>query len=194
MIFSQQVPHIPLIQPSGRMSAMLSTAGPFTLVIADDDEVSFSAATRLAHDLDVYHKLDATILHASEANRQRASGLLGDGNVVVIGGSGNTFLTTLLREKRTPFELNDGRLSVRGRAVKETSSAVFLHPHPTSSSGLTLFMFSETEAGLERALRLFPLRTGLAVPDWIVVGEHADSMGMGGVEAAGYVLDPAVIP
>ena len=48
-------------------------------------------------------------------------------------------------------------------------------------------MFSESEAGLERALRLFPLRTGLAVPDWIVVGEGADSMGMGGVEAAGYV-------
>lgn len=48
-----------------------------------------------------------------------------------------------------------------------------------------LFICGTDEAGLERALRLFPFRTGVTVPDWLFVGEEADQLGAAGVVGAG---------
>ena len=48
-----------------------------------------------------------------------------------------------------------------------------------------LFIVHNDKDGLERALRLFPIRTGVAVPDWIVVGGKMDNFGAGGVKGAG---------
>lgn len=50
-----------------------------------------------------------------------------------------------------------------------------------------VFLLYNSVSSLERALRLFPYRTGVAVPDWLVAGEKMDSIGAGGIEAAGYV-------
>lgn len=51
-----------------------------------------------------------------------------------------------------------------------------------------VFIQSTDTAGLERAFRLFPIRTGIAVPDWVVIGSHADRIGAAGILGAGYVL------
>ncbi|CAG8719794.1 5679_t:CDS:2 [Acaulospora colombiana] len=42
------------------------------------------------------------------------------------------------------------------------------------------------EDGLERIFRLFPLRTGIMIPEWIVTGPKADLLGAGGLLGAGY--------
>jgi hypothetical protein len=41
------------------------------------------------------------------------------------------------------------------------------------------------DSGLEKVLRLFPIRTGVTVPDWVVIGPQADAMGAAGVVGAG---------
>ena len=51
--------------------------------------------------------------------------------------------------------------------------------------------------GLERAAKLFPYRTGVGQPDWVVVGLKMGVYGMEGVEAMGYYnnlwdIEPAV--
>jgi len=48
-----------------------------------------------------------------------------------------------------------------------------------------MFIIYNDEAGLERSLRLFPFRTGVAVPDWVVLGEGMELLGAAGLEAAG---------
>lgn len=48
-----------------------------------------------------------------------------------------------------------------------------------------LFFLYNDISGLERAARLFPFRTGVAAPDWVVLDERADSFGAAGVVAAG---------
>ena len=48
-----------------------------------------------------------------------------------------------------------------------------------------LLIQSTDDSGLERAAKLFPIRTGVAVPDWIVVGPTADKVGAAGVVSAG---------
>ena len=50
-----------------------------------------------------------------------------------------------------------------------------------------LFVIHNDKNGLERASRLFPIRTGVAVPDWIIVGDKMDNFGAGGVKGAGWV-------
>ncbi len=62
---------------------------------------------------------------------------------------------------------------------------VFTYPHPSLDDSIMLFLLYNDASGLERALRLFPFRTGVAAPDWVVLDERADSFGAAGVVAAG---------
>lgn len=172
------------------MSNILLSAGPIHVVISSKEHPSsLSAATRLAHALNVYHKLDVSILDAAEALSSLERGSLGESNMIILGDSSNALLAHILKMQQTPFRLGEQGLSLNGRKFAEGTSAVFLHPHPTSAAALVLVMYADSEAGMERALRLFPLRTGLTIPDWIVVNEQADSRGAGGVQAAGLVDD-----
>lgn len=54
-----------------------------------------------------------------------------------------------------------------------------------STSNVVLFLQSTDPEGLERVLRLFPIRTGITVPDWLVIDGKADRIGAAGVEGAG---------
>jgi hypothetical protein len=49
-----------------------------------------------------------------------------------------------------------------------------------------LFIIANDQSGLERAARLFPTRTGLALADWLVIGERTDKQGASGIQNAGY--------
>jgi hypothetical protein len=62
---------------------------------------------------------------------------------------------------------------------------LFLHEHPTLVGGRMVFVQSTDHSGLEKALRLFPIRTGITIPDWIIVGPQADEIGAAGVLGAG---------
>jgi hypothetical protein len=64
---------------------------------------------------------------------------------------------------------------------------MFTHPHESSPSSRMLFIIANDQSGLERAVRLFPTRTGLALADWMVIGKQADKRGAAGIEKAGYV-------
>jgi hypothetical protein len=48
-----------------------------------------------------------------------------------------------------------------------------------------MFMSATSPDGFDRIMRLFPLRTGVSVPEWIVVGRDADTKGAGGILGAG---------
>lgn len=78
--------HAADIQPSGRLSLVLSSKGPLLFVIPDEDDPSLSHALRLAHDLDTFHKLDAEILTDTEANSLLEGRSLGPSNIVIFDG------------------------------------------------------------------------------------------------------------
>ncbi|TCD68231.1 hypothetical protein EIP91_011300 [Steccherinum ochraceum] len=169
---------------TGRLLNILSSSTPIAIVIPDEPTVSENlAARRLAHDLDLYHKLDAYILHASEATSNDSN--FSEGHLIVLGGKSNAFGAALLKTEKTAFSLHKEQLKLRGQAIDKQAAALFLHPHPANSSSLVLFMYSDSETGLERASRLFPIRTGITVPDWVIVGNEADVKGAGGVIGAG---------
>jgi hypothetical protein len=51
-----------------------------------------------------------------------------------------------------------------------------------------LFMISSDMLGLERLARLFPIRTGVTVPSWVVLNGDSDHIGAAGIRGAGYAV------
>lgn len=181
-----------LVQITGRMSLILNSRAPLLFIVSDKaDTHALQAALRLAHSLNVYHKLDANIVAADEVPHIPPEAL-SNASIVAIGGAENSFLKDKLERGQTPFTLRGASLYLHGRPVDDDAAAIFLHPHPTSRTSLMAVIYHTNADGLERALRLFPIRTGVAVPDWVIVGPGADSMGTGGVIGAGYGHLPSI--
>ncbi|KAG7092176.1 hypothetical protein E1B28_008545 [Marasmius oreades] len=165
------------LQRSGRVQTILSSDhAPLVFVVPhSDNERELSVALRTVHDLHIYHRLDAEILRDTEVAPN-----IGFGNLVVIGNrAAATLRATFSQEEGFSMKPAPGSLEGPGLGL------VFLHPHPTNKDGKMLLMQSTDDSGLERAARLFPIRTGVAVPDWVIVGPEADKIGAAGVVSAG---------
>lgn len=90
--------------------------------------------------------------------------------------------------------------SLLARAIKFRYAAIFwayctcagllfLHPHPSSTKRISLFLWGADSSGLERAARLIlPMRTGITLPEFILTGKNSDTFGVGGLRAAGWAI------
>ena len=187
----------PDIQASGRLSLILSSRTPLLFVIPDEDDLALSYALRLAHDLDTFHKLDAEVLTDAEACGLLESESLGSSNMVILDGPKKTsFGRRLLKGPNHPLfpprvcrsrvkSNGTGLLGSTDRRLISTTAAIFLHRHPTHPDAATLFLRADDEIGMENVLRLFPIRTGVFGPDWMVVGSETAMLGAAGITGAG---------
>ncbi|KAF9228756.1 alpha/beta-hydrolase [Gyrodon lividus] len=178
----------PTWKPSQRLQAILSTHAPLTLLVptlAPSPELS--AALRIAHALQLFHSLDTQIVSVREV--AEAGGDVGSGNLVVIGCAEESLVQGWLERMRSIWTYRDGAWRIDERKFERPSSAIlFLQQHPYNLRAISLFLQSTDTSGLERAVRLFPIRTGVLSPDWLVVDGRADKIGAAAVEGAGYVL------
>ncbi|KAI0781232.1 hypothetical protein BD413DRAFT_600635 [Trametes elegans] len=183
MLFSEDATAV--VPRTGRLANILLSNEPLIIVVpTKQPSRELSAALRIAHNLDVYHKLDAEIIDDKEASERLSEASQETGNAIFLGLG--AFAKSVLAQGKTAFGVQDDDLALRGRRLNEPSTAaLFLHPHPSREESLLLFLHGADAEGLERGLRLFPIRTGVTVPDWIVVGSQADARGSGGVEGAG---------
>jgi hypothetical protein len=87
------------MQSSGRMQNILTSSGPLIIVVPFNyHHREMSAALRLAHDLNLYHRLDSSIILSSEAVTASAE-TLNQGNVVAIGNDASL----VLRQRGGPW-------------------------------------------------------------------------------------------
>lgn len=170
-------------QPLGRAEAILSADGIIDIVIPSlHRSFELSVALRIAHNLRTYHLLDARILSAHEAENGLACG----GNMVVIGCADSLLVKDLLRRSQSEWSHEGGAWVLNDKKFDNpTSGLLFLVKRTSIITNTALFLQSSDPGGLERALRLFPIRTGVLVPDWLVVDGRADRIGAGGAEGAG---------
>ncbi|KAF9475666.1 hypothetical protein BDN70DRAFT_996247 [Pholiota conissans] len=172
-------------QPPGRIQSILSTSGPMTIIVSSQlftDELS--VAQRLAHVLHLYHKIDSEIVPENAL----ACGSWPSGNVVFISRPSSLLAEKILAKNLTSVGITDNIIHIGWRQFNKSEHAVlFTHPHPMQeeSESFILFIMYNEISGLERATRLFPFRTGVAVPDWVVVDTSMDTFGAGGIQAAG---------
>jgi len=176
-----------IMHPPSRIQAILTSIAPITLLVANEMIAeNLSVALRIAHDLHLYHKLDSEIITESVALRRSQHRTWPAGNVVFIGTASSQFAKLVLQEGKTSFHIVDSYIFFNHRRFNKFGEAVlFTHPHPAGGQGSMLFIIHNDKNGLERASRLFPIRTGVAVPDWIIVGDKMDNFGAGGVKGAG---------
>jgi hypothetical protein len=95
-----------VIQPPSRLQQILSSCGPIVFIVpdvADSPGRELSVALRIAHDMNVHHRLDAEIVLESEALPLLAAGPWSNGNIVYIGKPSSTFVRSVLAEKKTSF-------------------------------------------------------------------------------------------
>lgn len=170
-------------QPYGRAQAILSADGIIDIVIPSLHHSSeLSVALRIIHNLRTYHLLDARIFSAHEVE----DGLAYGGNMVVIGCADSLLVKDLLRSSQCEWSHEGGTWVLNDKKFDNpTSGLLFLVKRTSNAASTVLFLQSSDPRGLERALRLFPIRTGVLVPDWLVVNERADRIGAGGAEGAG---------
>ncbi|KAJ1303698.1 hypothetical protein OPQ81_008123 [Rhizoctonia solani] len=160
---------------SGPLSRILTTARPITLVIPVEHAEYYEAiALRIAHNLYTYLKLDCIILRDFEVEGSVLEGR----SVVVIGGSHNQYGMAV---RSGPLRVSfDGSISVGGEKYSGVGiGALSLHKSH-------LYMDASDFSGYERILRMFPLRTGVPGPEWMIIGPDCDAKGYGGVLAAGF--------
>ncbi|KAJ7684731.1 hypothetical protein DFH06DRAFT_1277353 [Mycena polygramma] len=175
------------VQASARAQSFLSTTAPFRLVVLDDSRrPDLSLALRIAHDLNAYHRLDAEVIPSYKHFQERLSKNTVAGNILIIGNTVSPSLANMLESPKTPFHSENGLLTLKDTLLDEPGLGVlFLHPHPHDVDSKMLFLLSTDASGLERAGRLFPIRTGVTVPDWLITSGRADHTGAGGVLGAG---------
>lgn len=162
----------------------------------------------MARVLSLYHKLDANITDEEAALTWKDSSSWPCGNVVFVGTPSSRFAQEVLKGKEADVRIANSipyigtrkfNKSGQGGGYYSTHAAIqylkkthmhdiallFTHPHPVEQEALMMFMLYNDQAGLERALRLFPFRTGVPAPDWLVAGERMDKFAAGGIEGAG---------
>lgn len=94
------------------MQSLLASIGPLVLVVPHDDPRSheMSVALRIAHDLNTYHKFDASIVTNIDID------VLNLGNIVVIGNGAASRVLEMDQFKETsPFVISGSQISIRGQ-------------------------------------------------------------------------------
>ncbi|KAK4687850.1 hypothetical protein P7C73_g2265, partial [Tremellales sp. Uapishka_1] len=172
----------------GPMIRLLSSSTPFTFIVGSNP-LHRSIASRMVNDLYLYHRIDAEITSDLKGLQSIVDGTMLRGAVVAIGGPWeNKYTEWMVAQKRIPVEFpTKGVMTIGDRLVYEGGTGIMsLHPHPTSPTSLSALIVGLDDEGLESTARLFPLRTGVPVPDWVVVGPRATWRGAGGFIGAGF--------
>lgn len=171
-------------QPRQRLQAILSSPAPLTLLVPSlAPSPELCAALRIAYTLRLFHAIDAQVTAVHELTSLAD---FDEGNLVVICCARERLIQAWLEQVGSAWKFDNDAWCFGGRRFVRPSSAIlFLQPHPTNAAATSLFLQYTDLDGLERAVRLFPIRTGVLSPDWIVVNGRADKFGAAGVEGAG---------
>ena len=169
----------------------MDTPGPLTIVIGTQlraKDLHFERiAKNVAQNLYLYFGAEVDIRFDYEVED-----VLLSGNVISLGMEDeNTYVQNIRSHLKIPFPLQANKQAIyindttknhiyRG----EGSGAIYLHP--LARSRVLIIICGTDQLGLEKAAKLFPYRTGVGQPDWIVVGSKIGVQGMQGVEAMGY--------
>uniref|UniRef100_D8PW24 Peptidase S9 prolyl oligopeptidase catalytic domain-containing protein n=1 Tax=Schizophyllum commune (strain H4-8 / FGSC 9210) TaxID=578458 RepID=D8PW24_SCHCM len=167
-----------------RAQSILSTAhGPIKVSVPSlaPDSPELSLALRIVHDLDTYHKLDAEIIEGRPNDR---SSLV----AIQVGKPSDAYCRLLEDDSAVLLPRADG-VCFRGkkehRVHKPGTGVIALDPNVVDGR-TKIYLYAADVAGLERLGRLFPIRTGVKVPGWMVVGPEMDTKSSGGILGAGF--------
>ena len=174
-------------QQWGSLGAYLSTKGPFNIYFPQESATSpyyAEVASDISRNLFQYFAAD------SEISSNLFSPNTTVGNSIFIGFPEDlgVSLSNIGREfpiskSKAAVFLRDALGYRRRYQIEPGMGLIYLYPLP--KGGLGIVIWGADEVGLRSAARLFPLRTGVGQPDFVLLGREAGWSGVGGVRAMG---------
>ncbi|KAK6341052.1 hypothetical protein TWF696_009361 [Orbilia brochopaga] len=173
----------------GGLQAILNSRGSIKIKPQCDGELSlecYNKAMEISQNLFQYYSADTELLSSTE--RQEHDG---NGNMVVIGRFNRSYLPDALQASFPVSQAEDGTITFR-LATGETTiysnqpglGLILLFPLP-GTERVGIWIWGSDEDGLRRAARLFPIRTGVSQPDFILLGPDSGWKGAAGALALG---------
>ncbi|KAG9062426.1 hypothetical protein KI688_005341 [Linnemannia hyalina] len=150
-------------------------------------------AKLVAHDIYQYGRGDVEVLTDNEfldKYGEVTSGMKEEGervNLVLIGaGHQNSATRLVLGGSEVTIDTEEGTVSIHptNQDFHQPGTGLLMI-RPSGPSNLAMVIAGLDPQGLETAARLFPKRTGMLVPDWIITGPEMAWKGAGGILAAG---------
>lgn len=183
----------------------MDTPGRLTIVIGTQSpgyRTHFHRiASNIAQNLYIYFGAEVDMRFDYEAENT-----IFEGNVICLGMEDeNSYVQEAIARSdltahRFPIHTKSGTITINDTSSVYTYrgdgfGAIYLYP--LEMSRLLMIICGTDEKGLEMAAKLFPYRTGVGQPDWVVIGPKMGVQGMEGVEAMGYYsnlwdIEPAV--
>ncbi|CAG8489151.1 15329_t:CDS:10 [Acaulospora morrowiae] len=145
-------------------------------------------AQEIAHSWYLYGRGDSEIFYDEEIliEGNKIGGRM-RGNLVLLGGPLENHITHLLLKERNSEVIfdKDGSFSLKHAKFSDPGIGI-LFLHPFKRSQLALIIAGTDVKGLDQVSKLFPKRTGVPVPDWIITGPEVAWKGIGGILGAGF--------
>ena len=114
-------------RPPGRIQSILSSPGPVTIITSGQSNGNDHwAALRLAHVLQLYHRLDSEIIAEDEAHTRTASDSWRNGNIIFIGPPRSPFAKGILGQRRTSVRTIDATIHIGTRKFQKPGQGSFV--------------------------------------------------------------------
>ncbi|CAI2175803.1 10972_t:CDS:10 [Funneliformis geosporum] len=178
----------------GPAHLILESKFPLLLVVGTISSKAFTSkfmniAQEISHSWFLYGNGNAIIIHDTDLcdDHKFICNEYVKGNMVLLGNIFENKVTELIMNERISevkfykdgsFQLNYKKFSDPGTGI------LFLHPYKFSQ--LSLIISGTDLSGLDQITKLFPKRTGVPIPDWIITGSETKWKGVGGLLGAGF--------
>ncbi|KAF3941239.1 hypothetical protein ABW19_dt0207500 [Dactylella cylindrospora] len=172
----------------GGLQAILNSKGLFTIVYQNSASLRSEyqhKALEISRNLFQYYSADTRILPTGEYQTGTK------GNLVLIGHLDKSYFPEELRTRFPISQSENGDIMFRLRGGESITyppqpglGLIFLFPLPKNNAVGVLVWGSDAD-GLRKAARLFPIRTGVSQPDFILLGPESGWKGAAGALALG---------
>ncbi|KAF3921395.1 hypothetical protein ABW21_db0200338 [Orbilia brochopaga] len=173
----------------GGLQAILNSRDSIKIIPQQDDPLSLEIqqkAMEISQNLFQYYSADTEVLSSADHDEEDRHG-----NMILMGKFDPSYLPEELQAKFPVSQAEDEAITFR-----LPTGEMITYPHQPALGLILLFPLPGTErvgvwiwgsdvVGLRRAARLFPIRTGVSQPDFILLGPESGWKGAAGALALG---------
>ncbi|CAB4492540.1 hypothetical protein RhiirA1_538356 [Rhizophagus irregularis] len=162
-----------------------------TISISKSIKLKFmNMAQEISHSWYLYGNGNSIIIYDTDLinnNNEFISNESIKGNIILLGNVFENKVTEIIMNERISDVkfYKDGSFQLHYRKFSGPGIGIlFLHPYKVSQ--LSLIISGTDISGLDQISKLFPKRTGVPIPDWIITGPETKWKGIGGLLGAGF--------
>ncbi|KAF7725436.1 hypothetical protein EC973_009610 [Apophysomyces ossiformis] len=176
----------------GPIHRMYESSRPLIITVPSmmDNSAFNHAGLQIAHDWYLYGRGDAQIVPDDHPAFELSSSPDDIYYRIYLGlPSQNKETDRLLSFRSGDIVLSKDRIRVGHREFTEPGTGILFLWKGIHSNEIAIIVAGLDAVGFDLAWRLLPKRTGMMIPEWIVIGKESKQKGLGGILGAGMAQD-----